>query len=302
MSPLLTDELPDGGDWVYQLKWDGVRIIALLDSGEVSLYSKRMLPKLTVYPELAKALAAWSAKHPERLVLDGEAIVFDPVKQRPVFQKVLQRERLKLPSGIARATSSLPVQYVLFDLLHAGGRDLAPLPYSERHRLLTERFPAPEGPLMVTEQFEDGEALWKWVEERGWEGVVAKRLTAPYREGKKHKDWFKKKTEVRLEVEIVGITIREGRLASLVMTENGQFLGKVSLGLNEERKALILDYATDTGIRGSSPFSVLPADLKQDRIVWLDTPFSCTVTGLELTEAGVLRHPKILSFGKGTRP
>jgi len=74
MSPILTDRLPEGGEWTYQLKWDGFRIIAFVDRGRVELISKRMTPKTKVYPELVEALSAL----PGTLLLDGEAVVLDP--------------------------------------------------------------------------------------------------------------------------------------------------------------------------------------------------------------------------------
>lgn len=296
MSPILREQLPEGTDWGYQLKWDGVRLIAHIDAGRVELYSRKMLSKNSVYPELAASLSAVGG----RCVLDGEAIVFDPVKQRPVFQKVLQRERMRSPGTISQAGSRQPVQYVLFDLLQDGAEDLSGLPYQERHQRLLNKFPDKNGLFFVTDLYEDGESLWKWVEEHQWEGVVCKRLTSPYREGKKHGDWYKKKTALQLEVMIVGVTIREGRLASLVMVMDGVYLGKVSLGLNEQMKRQLLDFALADSAR-QSPFASLPSDLRRDRLIWLQTPFAIVVTGLEITDAGLLRHPKIVTFGPMTR-
>lgn len=145
----------------------------------------------------------------------------------------------------------------------------------------------------------DGDALWNWVETNRWEGIVSKRLSSPYREGKKHRDWYKKKTAVMMDVDIVGLKWRSGIIASLVMACKGEYIGSVSLGLNDElRRTIAAAFKTvqpeAMGVR--CPFSAMPADLKRETIQWLPLSFKCRVTGLEITAAGQLRHPKLVTF------
>jgi bifunctional non-homologous end joining protein LigD len=292
MAPIADDDIPVGADWGYQLKWDGVRILARIDRGNVELYSRKLLLKNNAYPELVKVLSELEGP----CLLDGEAVVFDTAKGRPVFQKVLQRERLRTPANIIQAGAREPVQFVLFDVLHAHGQDRRDMPYKERHELLLKLFPEKRERLFVTDLFPDSRALWSWVEERGWEGIVSKRLSSPYREGKKHKDWFKKKTSLLLEVDIYGYTFNEGRLASLVMASDGYYSGRVSLGLNEELKRKLMQRGLRDDLTANRPFNPLPSDLKGIALAWLEKPFRCTVTGLEITDAGLLRHPKLVSL------
>ncbi|EXX87956.1 DNA ligase [Paenibacillus darwinianus] len=325
MAPVFDDRLPEGEDWVYQLKWDGVRILAALDgAGGAELYSKRMLVKNGTYPELAAMLSERSAELGP-CVLDGELVYWDGV--RPSFQKVLQRERMRGPGTSGRLEDS-GLLYVLFDLLYDGSEDLRPMPYGERYARLRSKLPDPGPMLLVTDTFRDGAALWAWVEANGWEGVVSKRDRSPYREGKKHRDWLKKKTKLLLDVDIVGIKLREGRVASLVMAIKGEFAGSVSLGLDEPMRRVLIEQIArerndadgdrnDSGSnqRGHSrrelagpaleagaamPFRALPAELKNETVYWLQKPFGCRVTGLEMTAAGLLRHPKLAGFGRGT--
>ncbi|WP_409344146.1 DNA ligase [Paenibacillus sp. MBLB4367] len=290
MQPISDDQLPQGEEWGYQLKWDGVRLLAVVDNGDVKLYSRAMLLKNDTYPELVAALARLQGRY----LLDGEAIVFDPVRRRPVFQLVLQRERLRSRGAVAQTSGRDPAAYVMFDVLHEGTHDLRQLSFAERHERLHRLFPEPGERLMTTELYKDGPSLWKWVEENEWEGVVSKRLSSPYREGKKHRDWLKKKTAILLDVDIIGLTYRSGRVASLVMVRNGAYFGRISLGLTEEMKALLLAFAENG--QGSSPFAQLPSDLKGEKLLWLPRPLPCKATGLEITDAGLLRHPKIVSF------
>lgn len=296
MTPIACNELPHGDEWGYQLKWDGVRILADIHYADrsIQLYSRQLLNKTAVYPEIVRMLDStlMTQQTSGGLVLDGEAVVFDPDKQRPVFQLALQRER---SAGSSQIQKRYPVTYVLFDLLYMNGEDLRELPYSERHDQLKQLMPERLPQLFVSDLFSDGKLLWDWVQQQGWEGVVAKRLTSPYREGKKHADWFKKKTAIELDVSIFGLTVRGGYVASMLMRYEQAFIGKVSLGLNSEDKAHLMRYAERYG-DGTNPFDKLPTELKKDKIVWLTKPFLCRVTGLELTSAGLLRHPKIVHF------
>jgi bifunctional non-homologous end joining protein LigD len=289
MAPISHPDIPHGEDWGFQLKWDGVRIIAHLNNHTVTLYSRNGLMKNKTYPELVRNLAKLS----KQLVLDGEAIVFDPVKQRPSFPLVLQRERLKVTTRIEDAAFNYHVTYVLFDLLEQDGEDLRGLSYQERFERLKLAFPNREHWLFVTDLFHDGHSLWHWVESNGWEGIVSKRLTSPYREGKHHKDWLKKKTKQQFEVVISGFTSKEGqRLSSLVMTIDGQYAGRVSGGLNEsiKRKLLLLP------LQSTSPFEKTPTDLRNVKLSWLRQPFHATITGQEMSDYGQVRHPQIVQL------
>ncbi|WP_229725545.1 ATP-dependent DNA ligase [Paenibacillus abyssi] len=300
MAPISDPLLPKGPEWGFQIKWDGVRILARIRrTGEVELYSRKLLLKNSVYPEITRLLSAKAAELGDCL-LDGEIVYWDG--ERPNFQKVLQRERMRGTASAAGADQEGRIVYVLFDLLSEHGIDLRRLPYQERHERLAGKFASKEPELFVTDLFHDGDTLWQWVAERQWEGVVSKRLSSPYREGKKHRDWLKKKTALIIEVEIVGLKLREGKVASLVMALEGAYFGSVSLGLDEAMKRLLHQQVISSAHSGSeaagvSPFPALPKDLRGETIVWLKVPLPCRVTGLEMTSAGLLRHPKLVSFG-----
>ncbi|MUG66584.1 DNA ligase [Paenibacillus sp. 7541] len=286
MAPIATDALLDGEEWGYQLKWDGVRILATLDQGRVSLYSRKLLNKTSLYPEVVHAVEKLGRR---RLLLDGEVVFFDPELSRPVFQKVLQRERSRSAGAGAPAFT-----YVLFDLLIDGSEDLRTLPYVERHQRLKALAPNIPG-LIITDLFQEGASLWQWAEERGWEGVVMKRLASPYREGKKHKDWYKKKIAVEMDASAMALIIREGRVASLVLfNEEGHYIGRASLGLNEQTKARLLNYAGQHRAELHPP--VLHADLKKEQLMWLSRPIQVSVTFLEWSQDGLMRHPKLLAI------
>jgi bifunctional non-homologous end joining protein LigD len=296
MAPIASDTLPQGDDWGYELKWDGVRLLSVIDNGRVELISRSMLSKGAVYPEIVRLLSGLKG----RVVLDGEAVAFNLATQKPDFASILKRERSRKGVTVPAEQTGYMVLYVLFDLLQLEDRDLRELPLAERRRLLLQLFPQKQPTLFVTDQFRDGQALWAWVEQHGWEGVVSKRLSSPYREGKRHQDWYKKKTAVTPEVDIVGLTIRDEQVASLVMEREGSFFGKVSLGLTVPVKRRLLEW----GLKNRSPlpgerYASIPGELKGEQVLWLERSFKCTVTGLEVTSAGLLRHPKLVAFDPG---
>jgi bifunctional non-homologous end joining protein LigD len=290
MAPILTDKIPSGSDWGHQLKWDGYRIIAWVDNGKVELYTRNMLPKNQTFPELVIALA----KLKGTFLLDGEAVILDSATSRPSFQKLQQRDKKRDPKTLIKSVEREGAQYIIFDLLSVGEENLRGLPFRERNERLQTLGAAWEQPLFLTDLFEDGEALWEWVKQNKWEGVVSKRLTSPYREGKGHRDWYKIKTALVMDVEIVGILIKEGRISSLIMRKDGLYMGRNSLGLNGKTKSQLEQLPAEKSY--VDYFTFLPKELQRESIRWLNTPFIAEVTGMEITESGTLRHPKIVSL------
>lgn len=291
MSPILTEELPYGEEWIYQLKWDGFRIIAWVQEGEVELYSKKMLLRNKSYPDLVQALSQYSGT----FLLDGEAVILDGATGQPSFQLMQQRDKLSDASLIKRAADRHPVQYIMFDLLQLGDNDLRGLTYQERRVHLQELTAGWESPMYLADEFEDGEVLWSWIVQQGWEGMVCKKRSSKYKEGKEHQDWFKRKTILHFDVDIVGIIWKEGRVSSLVMRRDGLYFGRVSSGLNERVKMRLRELHTEA--KQMNYFPDLPEGLRNADVRWLDVPLEARVSGRETTALGLLRHPKIVDIG-----
>lgn len=148
--------------------------------------------------------------------------------------------------------------------------------------------------IFITDLFEDGGALWEWVQANQWEGVVSKRMSSRYRVGKEHHDWYKRKTNIELNVEIVGLLLKEGRISSLVMRKDGLYFGRNSSGLNGKIKEELDKLPAEKSIE--EYFQRMPEGLRGQKIRWLNKPFMAEVTGAEITNAGTLRHPKINSL------
>ncbi|RXZ77852.1 DNA ligase [Paenibacillaceae bacterium] len=286
MSPILSNTLPEGAEWVHQLKWDGFRLIADVDEGSVQLFSKNMRVKTERYPELTGFLSGQKGS----FVLDGEMVVLDPVTGRPNFALMHQRDKRDVNLQVAVAQQ--PVLYIVFDLLEWDGENLRGMQYADRQQRLRQLGAGWTAPLFLIDNFEDGERLWDWVVANQWEGVVSKRLDSVYVSGKSHTSWYKRKTVIRIEAEAVGLIIKNGTASSLVLRKDGAYLGRVSSGLNAEKKELLLGISAQAG--REHYFANLPDGLRGAEVRWFDKPWKLHVTGSELTEGGGLRHPRLL--------
>ena len=169
-SPAPPPSSPTGEGWAYEPKWDGFRAIAFVDGGEVVLQSRGGRPLGRYFPELALPQG--------RLVVDGE-IVVDGEDGRPDFEALQQRIH-PAASRVALLAERTPARFVAFDLLALGDETLLERPFAERRAALAE-VAAPAG---LTPQASDRAGAEAWLREA--EGVVAKRLDAPYRPGERH--------------------------------------------------------------------------------------------------------------------
>jgi bifunctional non-homologous end joining protein LigD len=242
-------KLPEGAGWAYEVKWDGVRVIAASVPGTLRLSSRSAGDVTARYPELVRG-ARRLGMH--EAVLDGEVVALGP-DGRPSFSLLQRRMHLTREAAVKRLAAEAPVTYVVFDLLWLDGHDLTRLPYDERRARLrtldlgSERWLVPE-PLDGT-----GAAVLAATREQGLEGVVAKRRDAPYEPGRRSSSWVKVRNRRTVEITIGGWMPgegrRESRIGSLlagVHDEAGaplRFAGRVGTGFSErelERLAALL--------------------------------------------------------------
>jgi bifunctional non-homologous end joining protein LigD len=188
-------------DWVFELKYDGFRLVSFGGAGQAELRYRSGRDPTLRYPELSSALRALPIPG---LVLDGEIVMLDG-EGRPDFHKLAARAQIHRTSEIQRAALATPVTYMVFDLLGAAGFDLRALPLLVRKSLLQRILPA-IGPLKLAEHIPaQGEALLAQVVARGLEGVVAKRAASPYRPTRS-RDWLKIKSDPEGDFAVCGYT------------------------------------------------------------------------------------------------
>src|SRR5262245_30147490 len=187
----LRDEPPDGDDWLWELKYDGYRVLAAREpSGGARLLYRRGNDATAIYPEIARTVAALPFSS---YIVDGEVVVLDE-KSRPSFQRLQKRSPLSRQADIQRATIDLAATLFVFDLLAFEDFDLRGLPLRARKALLRRLLPR-AGPLRYADHVEGrGPAMLEQVRAIGLEGIVGKKADGPYRPGRS-RDWLK----VRLE-------------------------------------------------------------------------------------------------------
>jgi bifunctional non-homologous end joining protein LigD len=288
-----TATLPrDDEKWGYEIKWDGIRSVAFIDHGHLSLQGRNFSDFTPRYPELRELSRSLGAS---RLVLDGEVVAFDD-DGRPSFERLQSRMHLASDSAVRRRMRDIPVTYVIFDLLYVDGHDTTSLPYAERRRLLGEL--DLEGPSWrVPAHHEgDGAALLEATKQLGVEGVVAKRLDCPYEAGRRTSTWLKIKNVTSQDVVIGGWTPGEGRrrdrvgaLAVGYHDDEGRlvYAGKVGTGFTEQTLATL---SRELGplVRDDSPFE---GRQPPKGTIFAEPRLVAHVEFREWTRSGTLRAP-----------
>jgi bifunctional non-homologous end joining protein LigD len=250
LEPMLCQELGQAkrpevlgrAGWLYELKLDGVRIIADKRGEEVALWSRRGSAVTASYPEVVRAVRALA---PRRVLLDGEIVAFDE-RGRPSFSRLGRRMHGERPGWLGAREA--PVTYLVFDLLSVGERDLTSLPLGQRKELLSELVRGHGWVRRLDHLADDGQPLYEFCLRERLEGVVAKRSSSRYQPGPRRSgDWVKLKCERDDEFVVVGLTRGSGARAQLgaldVASYDGEHLvvrGKVGSGLDQAAVAEIL--------------------------------------------------------------
>lgn len=292
MEPVLSERVVEGADRLYQVKWDGVRILSHVERGSVRLWNRRQRERTETYPELVAAIGETAA---DDALMDGEVVALDPETGKPDFFRVLKRDlaRRTRPGLMER----IPVYYVVFDLIYLNGKWLIDLPLEERLEQLARILPE-SARIHFCDSYEDGEALWERTGKQGMEGIVIKERQGRYHVGRKHPTWLKVKHFRQLEAVVVGVTLRQGRVNSLLLAreEEGSYtyIGRASSGLDQEHIEALTRALPH--IRREAPptaLSPVPPSAK----IWVEPVIQARIRYLEWTPDGTLRNPSILSMG-----
>jgi bifunctional non-homologous end joining protein LigD len=269
MAATLTQDHFSGGDWLFERKFDGIRLLAYKNGADVRLFSRNRLPQQL--PAIVTAVAGLPV---DQIILDGE-VTWDG------------------RSG-----------YHVFDIMWLDGQAVTSLPLEDRRGLL-QTLPF-ESPMHRVELLDD-ENPWERARREGWEGVIAKRRGSPY-EHRRSKHWLKMKCEASQELVVGGFTepqgARVGLGALLVGYYEGDdfvFAGKIGTGF-DTRLLLDLRRRLDAIELPASPFTK-SKDLPRLRAHWVRPEIVVQVAFLEWTEHGKMRHPRLLGvrFDKPAR-
>ena len=293
-------------DWLFELKYDGYRLLVARDDGEPKLVYRRGGDATSTFPEIARALRSIPFKS---FVMDGELVALDP-EGRPSFQRLQQRSQLRRKTDIDRGAVEIPLTVFVFDLVAFEGRDLRSLPLVERKRALRDIL-HPERSAKASDPFADGPAaasdpirytdhvegrgaeLYREIAGHGLEGMMAKRKASPYRGGRTA-DWLKIPCERTGDFAIVGFSAPKGTRAGLgalhLALRDGnelRYAGRVGTGF-DDRLLQSLRRRLEAKRRPTPPCA---GDVpKSAGHVWVDPELVCEVRFKELTDEGLLRH------------
>ena len=228
IHPMLatTTEKPfDNDAWLFEIKWDGYRAVAFIQDGKSRFVSRNQNDLTAQYPELAEIPGHLKVT---TAVLDGEIVALDE-EGRSSFSLMQQRSGFSSPGKRKARNPAIPVLYYAFDLLYLDGRDLRNIPLEERKRTLASII-QPNEILLYSDHFEGrGIALFKAAQQKGLEGIVAKRRTGAYEE-RRSSNWLKIKIAHRIECVIGGYTKPKG---------SREFFGSIVLGLYDTQGHLV---------------------------------------------------------------
>jgi bifunctional non-homologous end joining protein LigD len=295
---------PNPGNWAIEMKWDGVRALAFIETGKLRLMSRTGRDITMAYPELAGLGAAISHK---QLLLDGEIVVFG-AGGWPEFEALQPRIHVRDALAATRLAEQNPVSYLAFDVLQLDGRPLMDRPYRERRELLDSL--AISGPYwQAPPSFpgEDFDAVREVSRQQSMEGIVVKRLDSRYLPGARSDSWLKIKNSRRQEVVVAGWKPgkgnREGQVGSLLVgvhEPDGSlaYAGHVGTGFTVETLRMLggllapLRRDTSPFTESSTGSSVGPVPPEHARTaVWAEPELVIDVTFDLWTRAGRMRAP-----------
>lgn len=302
MMASLTDGPFNQDGWIYEPKLDGIRAVAMIRDGEVSLVSRNGLDLSASYPSIVKELSAYQ----EDLIFDGEIIALDD-RGRPSFQHLQQRSGLTRGMDVKAAETRVPVYYYVFDIVYLSGRRLEGVKLGDRKALLKQTLVPTNNIRFVETLAADGDTAYKACLEAGLEGVVAKRFDSVYEPGRRSKDWLKVKPTVSADFVVCGYTAGTG--------SRGKTFGSMILGYFDKKKQLIYAGGCGTGFNekllqqiykqfksleaSKSPFN---EKVPGKQIHWLRPELVAEVKFAEWTNDLKVRAPVFLRLRDDKRP
>jgi bifunctional non-homologous end joining protein LigD len=301
MLAAVADGIPRGPEWVHEVKWDGMRVLADVRDGRLVLSSRTGRDVSVSFPELAGLADTY-----DDLLLDGEVVALD--NGLPSFSALAERMHVSSPRKAAALATQRPVTFMAFDLLRLFGSDLTQQPWSARRELL-ERLDLHSSAWQVPPTYDDGEELFEATRDQGLEGVVSKRRTSTYAAGRRSADWRKSPHRATLSVVVGGWRPETGTAnrmgAILVGTPDGEggweYVGRVGAGLAGVAGGR-LGKQLEPLRRNDSPFSnTVP---REDALgaMWVEPTVVVEVQSLGRGSTGKLRQPAYLGVRTDLTP
>jgi bifunctional non-homologous end joining protein LigD len=289
-------EIPTGREWVFEPKYDGVRVLAFVERGSVRLVTRNGRDKAKQFPEVVEALRGVASRVRRGFVLDGEIVALARGKAAR-FQALQTRVHLEDAKSLAKEAERAPAALVVFDLLVDGSDDLLGEPWSTRRERLERLLDDLTSAQLRLSELTRGNAsaMLKRARAKGWEGIIAKREDSRYKPGKRTHAWLKLKVEFRQELVVGGWTEpRRTRkyLGALLLGyyEGDRLVYAGGVGTGFDRDSLRDMYERLTRLeRKTSPFANPPKT--REPAHWVRPVVVVEVKFSEWTDDGKLRQP-----------
>jgi bifunctional non-homologous end joining protein LigD len=292
----LVDKPPAGDEWFHELKFDGYRLLAHLDNGQVRFWTRNQNDWTAKFSAVGKAVKALKLK---TAILDGEIVALDP-SGRASFQR--------LQNSINKGASA-GLLYHVFDLIYIEGYSLVKVPLRDRKVVLAsllEPF-GDKGLLRYSDHIEgNGAEFLREACKLGLEGIVSKRGDSLY-ESTRSRNWLKVKCLKRQEFVIAGYTLSDKGIpfSSLILGvyDRGELIyaGRAGTGFSNQLR-IDLKKALDRIVRKERPFAVIPNDPSLRRAVWAEPKLVGEVVFSEWTDEGIIRHPSFQGLRQDKKP
>jgi bifunctional non-homologous end joining protein LigD len=292
--------------WIFEMKYDGVRVLASRRGDRVELYGRSGQDTTSRYPEIGRALRALPI---DSFVIDGEIVALDD-RGRPSFQRLQPRMAVTDPRESERLAAVRPAIGVFFDCLMLDGRDLRRLPLVDRKECLRLLVPSLGTVRYGDHVPETGEAFYEVASEQRLEGIVAKRARSPY-SGARTRDWIKIKCQRRQEFVVGGYTDPQGSRGHFGALHLGLYDGpaaaprlvyvsKVGTGFDDARLESIWKQLQPLA-RATPPFETgaIPAGRGHH---WVEPRLVADVRFTDWTDDGGIRHPTFMGLRDDKKP
>ena len=299
MLATLTDHPFSDPNWVFEIKWDGVRALTWIEDGAVKLRSRNNVDITKRYPELASLPKLFGAP---QAILDGEIVAFDE-NGHSSFERLQERMHVRAPGEGQIAKT--PAVYCAFDLLYCDGYDLRGAPLLERKQLLQTLLYASASFRYADHQVAQGKELYNLARQHGLEGIVAKLADSGYSSGR-GTNWLKLKITSAVDAVVGGWTAARSAgipfgslLLGLYQGKKLRFVGHVGSGFDAQKHKELSRRLKELG-SPECPFDGVPAT--NEKPTWVSPELVARVKFSGWTQERVLRHPVFLGLREDIAP
>jgi bifunctional non-homologous end joining protein LigD len=295
-EPVISDAIPTDDHWRYEIKWDGTRILTYHDADGTKLYNRKQNERTHHYPELLHIPSYCQA---DSVILDGEVIALGE-DGKPSFHEVMRRDLIQKLERVPMLQSTIPITYMIFDIVYYNGQWVNKQPLAERVELL-ERIIMPNEHVQLASFHPDGEMLFQVMQQQGMEGIVCKDMRSSYALGGKDDRWIKVKNYGDVIAVVGGFTLNGGFVNAVLLGQydaDGKFwhIGHTGTGKLSKAEWRDLTEVFKPMMIKDCPFAKKPDRYKDAHWVTPTVTAKVQYSEWRWKEGRALRQPSLQSF------